>query len=118
MVLTVGTCVGPYRIVGTLGSGGMGVVYSAEDERLRRPVAIKFLSRDTLQDPRAYERFQQEARTASSLNHPNICVIHDIGEHEGQPFLVMELVDGQTLASRIEAGALPVEEAVPLAVSI
>jgi eukaryotic-like serine/threonine-protein kinase len=118
MLLTRGTRVGPYRITGPLGSGGMGVVYSAEDERLRRPVAIKFLSRDALNDPRAYERFQQEARTASSLNHPNISIIHDIGEHAGEPFLVMELIDGQALSSRIESGPLAVQEAVPIAVSI
>jgi non-specific serine/threonine protein kinase len=96
----------------------MGIVYSAEDERLRRPVAIKFLSRDALQDPRAYERFQQEARTASSLNHPNICTIYDIGEHAGEPFLVMELIEGQTLTSKIEAGAIPIQEAVPIAVAV
>jgi eukaryotic-like serine/threonine-protein kinase len=118
MLLGPGTCVGPYRITGPLGSGGMGIVYSAEDERLHRPVAIKFLSRDGLHDPRAFERFQQEARTASSLNHPNICTIHDIGEYGGEPFLVMELIEGQTLASRLQAGALSLQEAVPLAVSI
>jgi eukaryotic-like serine/threonine-protein kinase len=118
MVLHPGTRVGPYRIDGPLGSGGMGVVYRAQDERLDRAVAIKFLSRNALADPRAYERFEQEARTASSLNHPNICTIYDIGEHAGEPFLVMELIEGQTLASRIEAGTISLDQAVLIAIAV
>ena len=110
--------VGPYRITGALGSGGMGVVYRAEDERLGRPVAIKFLSGLALEDPRASERLLREARAASALNHPHICTIHDVGEHEGAAFLVMELLEGQTLAARIANGPLPEQEAVRLAAAV
>ena len=99
--------VGPYRITGALGSGGMGVFYRAEDERLGRPVAIKFLSGIALEDPRASERLLREARAASALNHPHICTIHDVGEHEGAAFLVMELLEGQTLAARMANRRLP-----------
>ena len=110
--------VGPYRITGALGSGGMGVVYRAEDERLGRPVAIKFLSGIALEDPRASERLLREARAASALNHPHICTIHDVGEHEGAAYLVMELLEGQTLAARIANGPLPEQEAVRLAAAV
>ena len=96
----------------------MGVVYRAEDERLGRPVAIKFLSGLALEDPRASERLLREARAASALNHPHICTIHDVGEHEGAAFLVMELLEGQTLAARIANGPLPEQEAVRLAAAV
>ena len=102
-----GRSVGPYRIDKLLGAGGMGEVYYGWDTRLRRPVALKFLSKEYLHDAAALERFQREARAASALSHPNICVVHDVGDLEGRPFIAMEYLEGQTLRACISGGALP-----------
>ncbi len=106
----IGETVTHYRILDKIGEGGMGVVYRAEDTRLGRMVAVKFLSQDLLKDPLALERFQREARAASLLNHPHICALHDVGRHADQPFLVMELLEGQTLRRRIDGRPLAMDQ--------
>ncbi|HUK16475.1 MAG TPA: protein kinase [Bryobacteraceae bacterium] len=114
----LGKTISHYRILSTLGQGGMGIVYRAEDTRLGRAVAIKFVPESLANDRLALERFQREARAASALNHPNICTLHDIGEYEGRPYLVMECLEGRTLAERIHAAPIPVEEVIELSIQI
>ncbi|HEX2340209.1 MAG TPA: protein kinase [Vicinamibacterales bacterium] len=114
----IGETVGPYRIVEELGGGGMGVVYRGEDVRLGRPVAIKFLPPALSADRAAAERFQREARAASALNHPNICTVYDVGEHAGRQFIVMELLEGQTLRRLIEEKPTDIDRTVDLAIEI
>jgi len=118
MALTSGTKLGPYEIIAPLGAGGMGEVYRARDSRLGRDVAIKILPSSFSRDPDRLRRFEQEARAAGALNHPNILAVYDVGMHDGAPYLVTELLEGATLRDRLSGGALPPRKAVDCAVQI
>ena len=118
MALQLGTRLGPYEIQSAIGAGGMGEVYSAWDTRLDRTVAIKVLPAHVANDPEVKQRFEREARTVAALNHPHICTIHDVGQQDGVDFLVMEYLEGETLARRLTKGALPIDQALTYASQI
>src|SRR5262244_4147689 len=118
MTLNAGTKLGPYEIVSPLGAGGMGEVYRARDSRLARDVAIKVLPQHLSANPEVRTRFEREAKTVSSLNHPNICTLFDVGREGDTDYLVMELVDGETLAQRLARGALSSADVLKLAAQI
>src|SRR5262245_39478855 len=118
MSLASGVRLGPYEIVAPLGHGGMGDVYRAVDTRLDRSVAIKRLSARVADSPSHHQRFEREARAISSLSHPHICALFDVGEHAGAPYLVLEYVEGETLGHRLVRGALPIDEVLRYASQI
>src|SRR5262245_27556279 len=118
MPIEPGTRIGPYQIVAPLGAGGMGEVYAADDSRLKRRVAIKVLPDEVARDPDRLARFEREAQVLASINHPNIGAIYGVEEAGGARCLVLELVEGQTLAARIDAAAIPLEEALELGLQI
>src|SRR6188472_1821532 len=122
-MLQSGARLGPYEILSALGAGGMGEVYKGRDTRLDRTVAIKILPATLAADPQFRERFDREARTISRFTHPNICTLYDVGEHDGTAFLVMELLDGETLESRCarasgKGSSLPLDEALRIAIQM
>src|SRR5919198_605797 len=118
MPLSAGARLGPYEIQSVIGAGGMGEVYKARDTRLDRIVAIKVLPESLAADPQFRARFDSEARTISQLDHPHICALYDVGEQDRTSFLVMQYLEGETLASRLEKGPLPLNEALALATQI
>src|ERR1700757_4677982 len=118
MPLSAGTRLGPYEIQSALGSGGMGEVYPPRDPRLDRTVAIKVLASHLSSSPELKQRMEREARAISSLNHPNICQLYDLGSQDGTDFLVMEYLEGETLAERLRKGALPLPEIYKIATAV
>src|SRR6516164_4209724 len=118
MTLRAGDCLGPYQVVEFLGAGGMGEVYKARDTRLDRTVAVKSLPASLAADPQFRDRFAREARVLSGLDHPHICPVYDVGEHDGTSFIVMPLLDGESLAARLERGALPLPDALTIAAQV
>ena len=118
MHIGAGTRLGPYEILSAIGAGGMGEVYRAKDTRLDRIVAIKVLPAHVSDDPALRERFEREARTIAALNHPHICTLHDVGHQNGTDFLVLEHLEGQTLTDRLTKGALPLYQALAIAIQI
>ena len=118
MALAPGTRLGPYAITAPLGAGGMGEVYKATDTRLDRTVAIKVLPEHVAADPELRQRFEREAKTLAALSHPHICPVYDVGRQDGIDFLVMEYLEGETLAQRLTKGALPLEQALQVAIQI
>ncbi|HXG57887.1 MAG TPA: serine/threonine-protein kinase, partial [Thermoanaerobaculia bacterium] len=118
MQLTPSARLGPFEIVSAIGAGGMGEVYRAKDTRLDREVAIKILNRDLAASAPVRERFEREARAVSQLTHPHICTLFDIGQHEGMDFLVMEYLEGESLAERLKRGPLPLDEVFEYAIQI
>jgi serine/threonine protein kinase len=118
MALSPGTKLGPYEIQSPLGAGGMGEVYLARDTRLDRTVAVKILPSHLSANPEAKKRFDREARSISSLNHPNICTLYDVGQHDGVEFLVMEFLEGETLADRLMKRPLPPDEVLTCGIEI
>src|SRR6201997_5111321 len=118
MSLGAGTRLGPYEIQSTLGAGGMGEDYKARDTRLERTVAIKVLPERLSSSPEVRQRFEREAKTISQLSHPHICALYDVGRQDGVEYLVMEYLEGETLADRLAKGALPLEQTVRFGVEI
>ena len=118
MPITAGTRLGPYEVLSPLGFGGMGEVYRARDTRLERDVAIKVLPSHLSDNPEFRQRFEREAKAISQLSHPNICALYDVGNAEGVEYLVMELIEGQSLADRLEKGALPIDLVTKFGVQI
>ena len=118
MSLSPGSRLGPYEIVAPLGAGGMGEVYKARDTRLERTVAVKVLPQHLSASPEIRQRFEREAKTISQLSHPHICALYDVGSHEGTEYLVMELLEGETLAARLAKGPLPLEQTLRFGVEI
>src|SRR5262245_14557954 len=118
MGIQPGTKLGPYEIVATLGAGGMGEVYRARDSRIGREVALKILPSSYSENADRLRRFEQEARTAGLLNHPNLLAIYDLGKENGSPYIVSELLDGETLREKLRAGPLPVRRAVDYAMQL
>ena len=118
MALSPGTRLGPYEILSPLGAGGMGEVYRGNDPRLGRDVAIKVLPASFSRDPDRLKRFEQEARSAGVLNHPNVTVVYDIGQHDGAPYVVQELLEGQTLRAELSGGRFSPRKAIDHAIQI